>query len=168
MNQILVSEKLYVTPDMKRKKKMFKVEFFLSVFFAVVLSSYGIYAEYDRNRAEEVSKEILGNMSFQEEKIITKQIEREEILVILNNINKEAKQVQVQEVIQEVIAVPEELKSVANDGEVYYTIGTIKIPKINLNYPILSSSSVELLKIAPNKFWGPNPNEVRKFVYSGS
>ena len=29
MNQILVSKKLYVTPGMKKKKKMFKIEFFL-------------------------------------------------------------------------------------------------------------------------------------------
>ena len=49
MNQILVSQKLYVTPDMKKKKKAFKFEFFLSVFLLCVLSSYAIYAEYDRN-----------------------------------------------------------------------------------------------------------------------
>ena len=58
MNQILVSQKLYVTPDMKRKKKVFKFEFFLSVFLLCALSSYAIYAEYDRNKSEEVSKEI--------------------------------------------------------------------------------------------------------------
>lgn len=58
MNQILVSQKLYVTPDMKKKKKAFKFEFFLSVFLLCVLSSYAIYAEYDRNNSEEVSKEI--------------------------------------------------------------------------------------------------------------
>ena len=45
MNQILVSEKLYVTPDMKKKKKVFRFEFFLSVFLLCALSSYAIYAE---------------------------------------------------------------------------------------------------------------------------
>ena len=32
MNQILVTEKIYVTPEIKRKKKMYKFEFFLTVF----------------------------------------------------------------------------------------------------------------------------------------
>ena len=62
MNQILVSEKVYVTPSMKRKKKFFKFEFFLSIFLVCVLSSYCIYAEYDRNKSEQVSKEILANI----------------------------------------------------------------------------------------------------------
>ena len=50
MNQILISEKLYVTPELKRKKKVFRFEFFLSVFLLCILSSYAIYAEYDRNK----------------------------------------------------------------------------------------------------------------------
>ena len=64
MNQILVSEKLYVTPELKKKKKVFKFEFFLSVFLLCILSSYAIYAEYDRNKSEQVSKEILKNMGY--------------------------------------------------------------------------------------------------------
>ena len=31
MNQILVTEKLYITPEIKRKKRMYKIRFFLSV-----------------------------------------------------------------------------------------------------------------------------------------
>ena len=49
MNQILISEKIYVTPELKRKKNFFKLEFFLSVFFVCVLFSFYIYAEYDKN-----------------------------------------------------------------------------------------------------------------------
>ena len=49
MNQILVTEKIYVTPELKRKKKLYKFNFFLSVFLVCVLFSYYIYAEYDRN-----------------------------------------------------------------------------------------------------------------------
>ena len=30
MNQILVTEKLYVTPELKRKKKMYKLYFLIS------------------------------------------------------------------------------------------------------------------------------------------
>ena len=67
MNQILVSEKLYVTPEIKRKKIFFKFEFFLSVFLVCVLSSYCIYAEYDRNKSEQVSKEILADFVIEEQ-----------------------------------------------------------------------------------------------------
>ena len=51
MNQILVSEKLYVTPDMKKKKVAFRLQFILSVFLLCILSSCYIYAEYDRQKA---------------------------------------------------------------------------------------------------------------------
>lgn len=72
MNQILVTEKLYVTPELKRKKKMYKFNFFLSVFLVCSLFSYYIYAEFDRNKNEEVSKEILASIDlgdFKEEEM---------------------------------------------------------------------------------------------------
>ena len=50
MNQILISEKVYVTPELKRKKKLFRFEFIISVFLLCILSSYAIYAEYDSHR----------------------------------------------------------------------------------------------------------------------
>jgi hypothetical protein len=53
MNQILVTQKLYVTPELKRKKTRYKILFFVSVFMICVLFSYYIYAEYDKNRAED-------------------------------------------------------------------------------------------------------------------
>lgn len=32
MNQIIVTEKIYVTPELRRKKKIYKIQFALSVF----------------------------------------------------------------------------------------------------------------------------------------
>lgn len=66
MNQILATEKIYVTPELKRKKKFYKFDFFLSIFLVCILFSYYIYAEYDRNKSEEVSQDILDsiNLSF--------------------------------------------------------------------------------------------------------
>ena len=63
MNQILVTQKLYITPELKRKKKIFKLEFFISVFLLCLLSSYYIYAEYNRNESEQVSQQILSEMN---------------------------------------------------------------------------------------------------------
>ena len=165
MNQILVSQKLYVTPDMKRKKKVFKFEFFLSVFLLCALSSYAIYAEYDRNKSEEVSKEILQEISFREP---TKLVDEEVVVVRLNAIPEE-EDVATTEVVQieQQVNVEEEQKLTASDGTSYYTIGVINIPSINVNYPILSTYTDELLKIAPCKFHGPNPNEVGNLCIAG-
>ena len=63
MNQILVTEKLYITPELKRKKKMYKFNFLFSVFLVCILISLCIYAEYDRNKSEEASQAILANMN---------------------------------------------------------------------------------------------------------
>lgn len=63
MNQILVTEKLYVTPELKKKRKVFKIEFFISVFLVCLLSSYYVYAEYYRNKSEEVSQDILAEVT---------------------------------------------------------------------------------------------------------
>ncbi len=165
MNQILVSQKLYVTPDMKRKKKVFKFEFFLSVFLLCALSSYAIYAEYDRSKSEEVSKEILQEISFREP---TKLVDEEVIVVRLNAIPEE-EDVATTEVVQieQQVNVEEEQKLTASDGTSYYTIGVINIPSINVNYPILSTYTDELLKIAPCRFHGPNPNEVGNLCIAG-
>ena len=62
MNQILITETIYMTPELKRKKKIYKINFFLSVFLVCSLFSYYIYAEYDRNKNEEISKEILASI----------------------------------------------------------------------------------------------------------
>lgn len=165
MNQILVSQKLYVTPEMKKKKKVFKVEFFLSVFLLCALSSYAICAEYDRNKSEEVSKEILQEISFQD---TTKIVEEEVIVVKLNAIPEEENVATTQVVqIEQQVNIEEEQKLTADDGTTYYTIGIINIPSINVNYPILSTYTDELLKISPCKFHGPNPNEVGNLCIAG-
>lgn len=45
--------------------------------------------------------------------------------------------------------------------------GIIEIPKINLYYPIFSSLDEELLKIAPCKFYGGNPDENGNLCIAG-
>ena len=74
MNQILITEKLYITPELKRKKKVYKFNFILSIFLVVVLISFYIYAEYDRNKSEETSLGIMDefNNEVQEDNTIAK------------------------------------------------------------------------------------------------
>ena len=85
MNQILVTKKLYITPELKRKKKIYKIEFFLSVFVLCILLSAYIYAEYDRNRSEQVSQEILSNLDIPEQEEDTTTADSNILVVILND-----------------------------------------------------------------------------------
>ena len=62
MNQILISEKLYITPELKRKKRIYQIIFSISIICVILLSSYYVYAEYDRNKTEEISHEILAGI----------------------------------------------------------------------------------------------------------
>lgn len=53
------------------------------------------------------------------------------------------------------------------DGENYTVIGVLNIPSLNIEYPILSETSTQLLKVSLNKYWGANPNEVGNMVVVG-
>lgn len=48
-----------------------------------------------------------------------------------------------------------------------FVIGMINIDKIDLNYPILSESNDELLRISLCRFYGPMPNEVGNLCIAG-
>ena len=188
MNQILITEKLYITPELKRKKKVYKFNFLLSIFLVVVLVSFYIYAEFDRNKSEEVSQGLMSNFNNEVQEDTT--IAKNNVLVVVldettNTNNQEENGSQDQEVAESVQPTNNQRpknQSVANnrrtvqttsEGYRYETIATISIPKINLQYPILdgetdSEEETEaLLKISPTKFWGSNPNEVGNLCIVG-
>ena len=60
-----------------------------------------------------------------------------------------------------------EILYTANNGETYNIIGKLNIPSLNIEYPILSSTSNELLKISLTRYWGAYPNEVGNMVITG-
>ena len=49
----------------------------------------------------------------------------------------------------------------------YKVIGIIKIPKIDLEYPILETTNVESLNISVTKFWGNDINEIGNVTIAG-
>ncbi len=172
MNQILVTEKLYITPELKKKKKTYQILFFLSIFIMIVLSCVYIYAEYDRNRTEELSKDILqkvisGDMiEIKDETTIT---EKENALVVA--MTKE-------QIIEDNINSNESLeqneknaitsgKYTDSKGNIYSIVGVVNIPKIDVKYPIIAETTDELLKVSICKFWGASPNEVGNLCLIG-
>ncbi len=167
MNQILVTKKLYITPELKRKKKIYKFNFFLSIFIMVSLISVYIYAEYDKNKSAEVSGEILEQINVEVDnttttgKVLVATLDNEEInsstegeiFELLNKTEEDMLQEDPSQIIH------------TFNGYNYKTIGIISIPKIGVYYPILDgelntkAEDDELLKTAPIKFWGPDLNE---------
>ena len=160
MNQILVTDKLYITPELKRKKKIYKFNFLISVFLVCVLMSLYIYAEYDRNKSEEVSQQILQNMSVQEDTTVAT---NNVMIVVLDDD---------QDYSEPTVEVNKTVET-TSDGYKYVSIATVNIPKIGVTYAVLdgetdSAEETEaLLKISPTKFWGPEPNEVGNFCIVG-
>ena len=177
MNQILVAEKLYITPEMRKKKRMYKIDFFVSVFLVVVLFSYYIYAEYDKNRSEAVSQEILSSVTFVDNLVddTTIKFAKESTLIILNT--EDPFEVIISTPVEEEEDVAGELisrnTSVTENGTEYYTESIITIPSIDVSYPVLKETSGtidhidELLKISPFFFWGNGPNEVGNYCIVG-
>lgn len=183
MIQILVCDKVYVTPEMRRKKRLYKFCFILSVFLIISLCSYYIYAEYDRNKSEQVSREILENINETITTNIGQRVNNENtgvtvednvIVVVLDdqtteeiNIDDLLRAASEQIAENEANHVNEPIKYTAKDGTVYSTIGIITVPKLNIEYPILSDWSYELLKNATCKLIGPDLNEVGNFCIIG-
>lgn len=161
MNQILVTEKLYVTPEMKRKKIIYKIEFFLSIFLICLLFSYYIYAEYDRNKTAEVSQEILAQLKYDQDTTV-KNADDDVIVVILDK-NQEEKHEGEMNTKPNI----DTNTYISSDGVEYTTEAVLKIPSINIEYPVLSNTSEDLLFVSINKYWGPKPNEVGNYCIVG-
>lgn len=172
MNQILISEKLYITPELKKKKKIYKIDFFISVFLVCILFSYYIYAEYDKNKNEAISQEILSNVEFEDSVAddTTIKFSDNSIVVILNTedpyeiVYSHQVEEDESEIEDEVIA---RNTSVTASGQEYHTVAIVNIPSIGVNYPVLNTTTDELLKISPCYFWGPKPNQVGNYCIVG-
>lgn len=165
MNQILVTKKLYITPELKRKKKIYKFEFIISVFLVCILVSACIYAEYDRNKSEEVSQEILANLEIPEDTTVAK---NNILVVVLDDEEQNEPEEEPQ-----TATTNNQVMQATQTGYQYTTVGTINIPKINVKYAIIdgptdtAEETEELLKNSPTKFWGPEINEVGNFCIVG-
>lgn len=166
MNQILVSEKVYVTPELKRRKHIYRLEFFISIFLICLLFSHYIYAQYDRSKGEQVLEEIKAQFKYDvEDTTIKKQDENDVMIVVLNKEKEDDG--------TDIAILPEDREL---DREVYTSTDNVKysidsrlqIPKIGLDYLVLSATSPDLLNVSLNKFFGPNgPNGIGNYCIVG-
>lgn len=159
MNQILITEKIYVTPELKRKKRIYKFLFIMSIFLIFSLCSVYIYAEYSRNKSEEISKGLLEDFISNDDTIIS--LEQNALIVKLTQENNETEQT------QNNLNLSTATEKYETASGTYDIIGRITIPKIGVDYPIFSETTVELLKISICKFHGGNPNEIGNLCLAG-
>lgn len=183
MNQILISEKLYVTPQLKKKKKLYKFNFIVSIMLAIILFSYYVYAEYDRNKSDK-SEEILAGIEIVEKPVdetiadSTIKLEDNVLVVVLDDAVEDS---DVEEIdLDELMSANKNAGSKLNTkeyktkrGAVYSTVAVIEIPKLNIIYPVIYSKDTsektteDLLKLSVVKYWGPNANEQGNFCIVG-
>lgn len=178
MNQILVTEKLYITPELKRKKKIYKSSFIISIFLIFMLFSVYVYAQYDRNKNEEISQEILSSMAI-EENIIeedTTTISKDDEVWVIDLQATSTDDYEPKISVTEIKTSSSEKENTTKkktgtytspDGTTYNTVGTVSIPSLDIMYPILSETSDKLLKVSVCKFWGSDPNEVGNLCIAG-
>lgn len=169
MNQILVTEKIYVTPELKRKKKTYKYLFIMSIFLMILLFSVCIYAEFDRNKEESISGDILSFMVAQNDNTTISSYENALVVKITQDMFEELNQNETnnENSLDSINSNKTELQTAtatstytAPNGKKYEFVGVVTIPKLNITYPILSQTTDALMKVSACKFHGANPNEV--------
>lgn len=160
MNQILVTEKIYVTPELKKKKQIYKILFIASIFLIISLFSIYIYAEYDRNRDESISDDILSFLAAENDETMVSISENALIVKITQDLISEIEDTNTQQPQKQLQMATATSTYIAPNGKKYESVGIVEIPKLNIKYPILSKTTDELLKISACKFHGANPNEV--------
>lgn len=182
MNQILVSEKLYVTPELKRKKKLYKFNFVVSVILVLVLFGYYVHAEYVRNTSDK-SEEILASLEVVETPVDTTmadstiKLEDDVLVVVLDDaIEDTTQEVNLKELIKANKKAEQKIDTKTyktGSGASYTTVAVIEIPKINITYPVIYSKNTsakvveELLRISVVKYWGPEANQKGNFCIVG-
>lgn len=139
MNQIICNTSINLDTSIKdfKKRNFFKLLFIILVILSIFLLIYYIFFRYDLYKYEKISQKMLDNYS-----ITTLYSDSNNYTASkLNN---------------------KQLPSNISSSSV---IGIIEIKKLNITYPIILEMNKEYLKISPCKFYGSNPNEIRKSLY---
>lgn len=95
------------------------------------------------------------------------------VLVSIKYMKEYATETEAEEVIE---SINEKFKNIDSDKVTteideeingYKVIGIIKIPKIDFEYPILETTTVETLNLSITKFWGKEINEIGNVTLAG-
>ncbi len=193
MNQILISETLYVTPEIRRKKRIYKIFFIMAMLLVVALSVYYFTSEHLQNKEAEQAEQLLSSINFVIDDIDTGEItvHRGSSVVVLNETEADQDRIDralADKIQNENIKMQESMEKAkkrteekTESGIKYYTAAVINIPKLKIKYAVIDTVSnkeiaeesdaeemfEDLLRISPVKFWGPNPNQTGNYCIVG-
>lgn len=119
----------------------------ITTIIVILIGSYTIYGDTENIEIEEP---ILGQIKETEVNEI-----KQETIILEGDKNTIAEETVKEEILN--------LKTYQG----YEMVATLKIPSIDIEYPVLAETSEELMKISLNKYWGCNPNEVGNFCIVG-
>ena len=144
MNQILLNEAIDFNDFPKRtKSNKVKYIFFVSTFFVIFFIIFYIFLKYNSLKNEKIAKSLQSKFEIKNLYSATSSN---------NNSSYTAQKLNTNNV---------------SDYYEPFVIGLIKIEKIDLVYPILSSINEDLLKVSPCRFYGPMPNSVGNMCIAG-
>ncbi len=159
---------------MQKKNKTISIPLFIIIIIFVILI-VGIKTICFGNNESTSEQEIIPNevattdaeQDSEETVLLTKEEENDK--EEKENVQEEVEQkkVNTQETKQENTTKKVTKTYTASDGKKYDTIGIVSIPRLGIEYPILSTVSEKLLKVSVAKYWGGNPNEVGNLCITG-
>ena len=161
MNQILQTPRKSASYGKSKKKKgkvFFRTFSILSGILAICFTGYYLYRSVGLNRNEEISHILIGSYDVSRLYAIpstSSNSNNSRTNTINNNSNENTSE----------STNNNELVNLEINGEEFSVIGILQINSIDLKYPIISEISDYLLEIAPCKFHGPFPGEVRQPLY---
>lgn len=156
MNQILfIPNRQNYEKNKTKKKRQYPIYIFsFFSFITFMVLSFQIYAYNNENQSND-------NILIESVASKTSNLE-DEIMPVIKEENTEN-----EEMAQNNDTEEEKAQYKASNGTNYEVIGILNIPSLGIEYPILSSTSTELLKISLTKYHGANPNEVGNMVVLG-
>ena len=184
MNQILISSKVYVTKELKRKQRIYQTIFLISILVIVSLLVYYFIAEKQKNEEELVSQDIRSQLDAspkeKDDTLITDKV----MVVALNSDEDVSDQYEEHVELEKPDLTTSAYKTVsdtntntntnqktkkikATNGQTYETEAILEYPRLGISYPILSEQNESLLKISLCKYWGPSPNQVGNYCIVG-
>ena len=164
MNQILISSKVYVTKELKRKQRIYQTIFLISILVIVSLLVYYFIAEKQKNEEELVSQDIRSQLDSspkeKDDTLITDKV----MVVALNSDEDVSDQYEENVELEKEDLTTSAYKTVSDKNQktkkIKATNGQTYETEAILEYP-------RLLKISLCKYWGPSPNQVGNYCIVG-
>lgn len=159
------NKKLYMENRTQNNSKRKEISIPLIIPVLIIIISIVVFVNASNSMSFASTNQGMEETNLNNKLKTEKVIETEEILHSpTNEIEEEVTEATTSNEIQS--TTPKTATYIINEQE-YTIVGVLNIPSLNIEYPILSETTTELLKVSLNKYWGANPNEVGNMVVVG-